>query len=218
MKLFQHLKKNTMKYIYIIITCTISIISENMYGQEQRDKFLALSKVTIENFKCSITAQNYQFYGLSSSKGLEEVTISDPIHHYGVELNDLRKYDGKQRVNSLIREMGYVTVPLMNQKGGAVETFLLFNKKEGKYQATGMGQAPFSKDFMELKSRMQGDKEWKLVRVPAMNVAYASVNIEGVLHLIPIDVHQKEVAPQLASSVFADLASRINTTEEDVPN
>lgn len=188
---------------------------QSMYGQDF--DFLELSRTTIENFRCSITAQNYKYYGLSSEKGLEEITIAEPVYHYGVKLDALQKYGEQQNPEELVTEMGFITVPIINKRNNEIETFVMINKRKEKYQTTGMGQAPFTKEFLVLKKELQQDSEMRLIRVPALNIAFGGIIVDGVLNLIPISYEQKDKTPRPASVIFAELASNIKEGE-DVPN
>jgi len=79
------------------------------------------------------------FYGLSSENGLKKVTLDGPIGHQGVPLDIVRKYDESQDPRKIIKEMGYVTVPFRQEGSDQVESFVLLNKRDGKYQSTGIG-------------------------------------------------------------------------------
>ena len=216
MKLHPHLKTIVMKKVFFIIICLTIIANENMYGQDR--PYLELAQSTIVTFKCSITAENYKFYGLSSQDALEKIEIGEAILHSAVTLNDLRKYDEGQDPNEIVNEMGYVTVPLTRQEGNGLETFVLLNKREGKYQSTGIGDDSYSKGFLELQSSSDTGKDMKLIRVPGLNVAYAGIEIDGVLNLIAItDRDQKGNEPRPASEVFLELAKLI-VDGEDVPH
>ena len=147
-----------------------------MYGQNKQ--YLELAQETLKMFRCSVNINNYKLYGLSSPEGLEKVTIGEAIEHYGVPLDALRKYDESQDPKNIIMEMGYLTLPLTEEGGTIVESFVLLNQREGKYQSTGIGQDFFSKWFMEMKLRGIVPKESQLVRVPAMNIAFATSEME----------------------------------------
>jgi len=57
-----------------------------------------------------------------------------------------------------------------------------------------------------------------LIRVPALNVAFGSVLIEGVLYLVPVTSKgEKGSEPRPANMVFAALAKK-SGSGEDVPN
>lgn len=184
----------------------------------QNSEYIELSEATLTLFRCSVNANNYMFYGLSSEKGLENVTIGKAIEHQAVPLDELRKYEESQDPRRIIKDMGYVTVPFRQEGSNQVESFILLNKRDGKYQSTGIGQAVFAKNFMEMKQNGTLAKESRLIRVPAMNVAYGSVMIEGVLFLLPVNSKgQERSEPRPASSVFKELASR-SGSGEDVPN
>jgi hypothetical protein len=114
--------------------------------------------------------------------------------------------------------MGYVTVPFRQEGSNQVESFVLLNMRNGKYESTGIGQAVFAKSFMEMKRNGSLEKDSRLIRVPAMNVAFGSVMIEGVLYLVPvISEGQKGSEPRPATIVFTELA-RKSGSGEDVPN
>jgi len=184
----------------------------------QNREYIELSEATIALFRCSINANNYMFYGLSSENGLEKVTLGNAIEHQGVPLDILRKYDESQDPRKIIKDMGYVTVPFRQEGSNQVESFILLNKRDGKYQSTGIGQAVFAKNFMEMKRNGSLEKDSRLIRVPAMNVAYGSVMIEGVLHLVPVTSEgQKGGEPRPANIVFSELA-RKSGSGEDFPN
>lgn len=186
-----------------------------MYGQN--NQFTELARETIVKFKCAININNYKFYGLSSPDALDSLQIGEEIVHYAVPLRDLQNYNEEKDPNELVKEMGYVTVALMDQKTKSVESFVLLTRKDNEYHSTGIGQAPNSRNFMEMKRKTELGKDARLIRVPALNKAYLGVEIEDILNLIPIDGDQKVTDPQPASVIFAELAKQI-TQGEDFPH
>ncbi|TYP77043.1 hypothetical protein [Aquimarina intermedia] len=204
-----------MKKLLITIICITGFEYQTMNGQDF--DFSELSQTTIENFRCVITAENYTYYGLSSAKSLEQIIIDEPIYHYGVQLNALQRYNEQQNPEELVSMMDFVSIPLIDKQTNEVETFLMINKRNEQYQTTGMGKIPFVKEFMGFKKEFQADREMRLIRVPAVNIAYAGIVVDGLLNLIPISYVQKDVTPPPVSVIFAELAKTIEGGE-DVPN
>lgn len=203
------------KILFILLSITI-IANIHMYGQE--NQFSDLASISIKHFKCAINAKNFKYYSLSSEDVLDDVKVGKAIIHYAVGLDMLKKYDTLTDPNSLIRNMGYVTVPLTNSKSNELEAFVLLNKREDKYQASGIGDAPYSEAFMSLVTRIEKGDNIKLIRVPALNIAYIGVELENTLSLIKIaDKDQKELISQPAYIVFEELAKRISKIDRDVP-
>jgi len=186
-----------------------------MYGQN--NQFAELARETIAKFKCAINANNYKFYGLSSPDALDSLQIGEEIVHYAVLLRDLQNYNEEKDPNELVKEMGYVTVALIDQKNNNAESFVMLTRKDNKYHSTGIGQAPNSKNFLEMKRKTELGKNARLIRVPALNKAYLGIEIKNILNLIPLDGDQKITDPQPASVIFAELARQI-TKGEDFPH
>ncbi len=185
----------------------------------QDTDFLELAKEGIAFFKCSITAQNFQFYGLSSEDAINKVSIGDAIRHHAVGLRDLQKYDSMTNPNSLIKDMGYVCVPLMQKDKNVLETFVMLSSKDGKYRSTGIGEAPYSEAFMKYLIQNKTVKGAKLIRIPALNMAYAGIDVEGELFLLALTNadQKKDNVPRPATIVFTELAKQIGQYDEDVP-
>ncbi len=187
-----------------------------MNGQE--NQFSDLASISIKHFKCAINAQNFKYYSLSSEYALDDVKVGKAIIHYAVGLDLLKKYDTFIDPNDLIKNMEYVTVPLTNAKDNKLEAFVLLSKKEDKYYASGIGDAPYSEAFMSLATRVKIGKKMRLIRVPALNIAYIGVEVENTLNLIKItDKGQKELTPRPAYEVFAELAKQVSEFDEDLP-
>lgn len=185
----------------------------------QDNDFSALTKESIAYFKCAITAQNFQYFGLSSEDALDKVSIGEAIKHHAVGLRELQKYDTLTDPNSLIMKMNYVTVPLLQKDKNTVETFLMLSSKDGKYQSTGIGNAPYAAAYMKYLMNNESVKGAKLIRVPALNVAYAGIEVKGDLFLVPLlNTDQKDNVPRPAKLVFAELAKQIGDYDEDVPH
>lgn len=200
--------------LYIVICCTF-LGSDQMNAQDN-NRVITLTESTIALFRCSITATNYTFYGLSSEKSLENVTIGTPIVHRAVTLRDLRGYTEEEDPKRLINEMGFVTVPLMRSDGSGIETYAMLNKREQGYESTGIGNDYESERFMALQG--VSDKELRLVRIPGMNLAFAALDVEGELHLIPLRRENKSgLESRPARVVFAEVAKRL-PKGEDVPH
>ncbi len=188
-----------------------------MNGQD--NEFLEIAKESIAYFKCAVTAQNYQFYGLSSEEAINNVSIGDAINLHAVGLRDLQKYDSLTNPNTIIKDMGYVCIPLLQKNKNTLETFIMLSSKDGKYRSTGIGEAPYAEAFMNYLIQNRTVKGAKLIRVPALNRAYAGIEVEGELFLLPLtNAAPKDNVPRPAKVVFAELAKKIANYEEDVPH
>ena len=205
-----------MKKVYLLLICLSVIGSGNMFGQD--NQIIELAEAAVANFRCSVTEVNYKFYGLSSPKALDEVRVGEAISHRGVKLNELQDYTEDQDPLSIIGDMGYTTVALTKNDGKEVESFVLLNKRDNKYQVTGMGQDSYSLNYLTYKGSSDLGKQSTLIRIPALNTAYAGVMIEGVLNLVPLDSREaKGSEPRPANIVFAEIASNLDI-KEDVPH
>lgn len=205
-----------MKKVYFILICLSIIGGENMFGQNKQ--YIELAESAIANFKCAITAENYSFYGLSSPKGLEAVSIGEAVSHKGVKLSDLRDYTEEQDPNRIISEMGYVTVALTTDGGKGLETFVLLNSRDNEFKISGMGNDTDARNYLDFKRNSEMGKESTLVRIPALNRAYAGIVIEGVLNVVPLDAQDnKNPEPRPANIVFAELARQL-PSGDDVPH
>ena len=202
-----------MKKVFIITIFFVVLVSEKMVGQNKQ--YIELAEAAIEYFKCSINSGNYKFYGLTSVDAINIVRIGEAIPHDLVKLTDLQGYNQEKDPREIVKEMGYVTVPLINQENESVETFGLLNKRNGKFISTGLGQAPYALNFYNLKRNKEIGKESKLIRIAGLNLAYAGIEIDGILNLISI-IDQKEKRPQPASQVFEELAKLLSKMD-DVP-
>ncbi|MEJ2593675.1 MAG: hypothetical protein P8100_00760 [bacterium] len=206
-----------MKKIVVILISITLIWGANLYGQNQ--DYMELARRTLEEFSYSVTDQNAKYYGLSSPDVLKTVKPGDPVIHYAVGLNSLKEYTADMDPEKIITEMGYVTVPLVNPETGKVETFVMLSRIEGKFQPAGMGQAPYSMNFMVLTKRAEVPKDARLIRIPALNMAYIGMTMNDTLKLIPIlNKDQMEFIPEPASMIFEELGRQVKDLKEDVPH
>lgn len=187
-----------------------------MFGQN--NAYEEMVEATIKRLKCSITNTNYMYYGLSSPEGLEKIRIGKAVLHYAVTLRDLKNYKNEGNPKDIIRDMGFVTVPVINSSTNNIETFVLLNKRKGTFKSTGIGEVNYVEKFLEYKKE-HSDKNLKLVRIPAMNIAFSGLEIDGVLHLISLgEKEDKNTVPRPAHEVFLELSKQIQHFKEDVPN
>ncbi len=206
-----------MKKLVVILISVTLFWGVNLYGQEQ--DYIELAKLTVEEFTCSVTDLNANYYGLSSPDLLKTVRPGDPVIHYAVGLNSLKEYTSDMDPEKIITEMGYVTVPLVNPETGKVETFVMLSRIEGNYRPAGMGQAPYSMNFMILTKRAELPKDARLIRIPALNMAYIGMSMNDTLKLIPIlNKDQMEFIPEPASLIFDELGRQVKDLKEDVPH
>lgn len=201
------------------ISCLVFIFAifsqTEMMGQN--NQYLELSRASIEIFRCSITELNYKYFGLSSAKALENVQPGEAVIHFAVKLTDLERYSEEKDPNTIIQEMGYVTVVLTNQQTKNVESFVMLNKRNEKFEVSGIGQDPMTMGFLEMKRKLELFRNAKLVRIPGLNLAFAGVDVDGRLNLIPVlSGDQKETEPRPASVVFMELSKQLGKGE-DVP-
>jgi hypothetical protein len=204
-----------MKRISCLIVIFAIFSQAEMMGQS--NPYIELTRVSIEIFRCSINELNYRYYGLSSAKALEGVQPGEAVIHYAVKLTDLGRYSEDRDPNTIIQEMGYVTVALMNQQTKSVESFVMLNRRGEKFEATGLGQDPMTLSFLDMTRRMELRQKARLVRIPGLNLAFAGIDIDGRLNLIPImGRDQKESEPRPASQVFMELSRQLGK-EEDMP-
>ncbi len=205
-----------MKKIIIFISLII-INGTFMYGQ--KEQFKELANKAVEKFSSTISEQNYKYFGLSSLDAIKNLEPDKAIVHYAVGLKELQSYSTDKDPNEIIKEMGYVTVPLINKEKNSIETFVFFEGTGDKYTPVGMGQAPYALKYIEIKTKEKLGQETKLIRIPALNLAYAGIMVEGVLNLMPIvskDQRSSELMP--AADVFAELSKKTGKGYGDVPH
>ena len=105
-------------------------------------------------------------------------------------------------------------MPIKN-KEETVESFVLLNRRDGKFFSSGIGQAPFAAMFLDIKGEMR--QKARLIRIPGMNIAYIGIETEEGLSLISLTSQsQRNQMPRLASTVFAELTKKLSKGE-DVP-
>jgi hypothetical protein len=202
-----------MRRVFSLVFIFAIFIETEIMGQN--NQYIELARVSIEIFKCSVTELNYKYYGLSSAKTLEIVQPGEAVIHYAVKLIDLQRYSEEKDPNTIIQEMGYVTVALLNPQTKNVESFVMLNKRDEKFEATGIGQDPMTMSFLEMKRRMELIQKARLVRIPGLNLAFAGIDIDGRLHLIPVmGRDQKETEPRPASTVFMELSRQLGKGED----
>ncbi|GAB5400225.1 MAG: hypothetical protein Aureis2KO_18100 [Aureisphaera sp.] len=179
--------------------------------------YIQIAEDALAYFRCAITELNYQFYGLSKYSKLEDVQIGQAVEHYAVGLDRLKKYTADQDPGRIIQPMGFVAVNI--QVDGSENVYIMLNERDGKWQSTSLGQEYYSQAFIDLQRNSDFGEEVSLVRVPGLNLAYASTVIDEVLHLIPLqigDEQTKDNEPRPAAEVFEEL-SRLIDDGEDVP-
>lgn len=202
-----------MKSLFSLVFIFAIFAETEMKGQN--NQYIELARVSVELFRCSITDLNYKYYGLSSAKALDIVQPGEAVIHYAVKLNDLQRYSEEKDPNSIIHEMGYVTVTLLNQQTKNVESFIMLNKRGERFEPTGIGQDPMTLSFLNMKKRMDVLQKARLVRIPGLNLAFAGIEIDGQLNLIPvIGRDQKESEPRPASMVFMELSRQMGKGED----
>lgn len=205
-----------MKKILIVIISLVITASGNMFGQ--KDQFSELADATVKKFSGVVTAQNFKYFGLSSADALKNVMAGEAIIHYAVGLTKLQDYREDMDPKEIVEEMGYVTVPLYNKENKRLEAFVLLNKNEGEYQSTGIGEAPYSKNFLTMKKRAKKGNEANLIRVPALNIAYMGIMVSDTLNLIQLLDKEQDMEPRPASEVFVELSGQITKGYGDVPH
>lgn len=202
-----------MKRLSCLIVIFAIFSQAEMMGQN--NQYIELARVSIEIFKCSVNELNFKYYGLSSAKALEIVQPSEAVIHYAVKLTDLQRYSEEKDPNTIIQEMGYVTVALVNPQTKNVESFVMLNKRNEKFEATGIGQDPMTLSFLNMKRRMELLQKARLVRIAGLNLAFAGIDIDGTLNLIPvIGRDQKETEPRPATMVFMELSRQLGKGED----
>lgn len=202
-----------MKNKMISLICLIIFGAVSLNGQN--GQLLTLAEKYIQNIKCTLTAENLQFYGLSSLESLEDYKFGPKVQHLHIRLDDLSKYTEDILPEELIKAMDYVSLPVLT-KSGEMETFMLFKDIQDEYEFVGIGQDYLVQQYLELKKDKELPDDTKFIRIPALNMGFVALTIEKELFFIEIPLERRDLNPQPepATQVLAKLADRYKNLKD----
>ena len=215
------------KQMLKMMICSLSLVPfsaavVNAQQQEMEEPTREAQEALV-TFRQLINERNFQAMGFESVEQVANAALGVPMQEFMVRLDELQDYTPDRDPNSLIRETGRLTYPVLVE--GRVRSSLTLENRGGVWVQVAYGAPARTRLIEDLRSQLanrQGREKAKYIEVsvPALKVTFVGSIDQGRLYVSPLSDDPRfefERATVLdASEAFGSMVQTARE-REDVP-
>jgi hypothetical protein len=186
------MKKNRIITLSVFVVCIIAavfIFTQNSAQDRTQNETIPRDQInkSIQTLASVVNDQNFQTFGLTSKDQLKSLKAGKQYNKYMIGLNDIKNYKSGEDVETIIKELPSVEVPLVDETG-KIQTSIEFVKNNGKWETSGFG---LSSDLVSVRN-MQSARSaasitnGRLIRIPALRVSFIALTASTGLTFIAL--------------------------------